>query len=654
MATGQKTEFTIDAKDKTKKGLLSAQKNLKKTGKEANKLASNFRNVARATVVMEGPLGGTAGRLSAVATMLGNVSLGAVALGAGFTAMTAVGYKSLKMFARWESQNLKINQLLEQTGGASGLAAFEIEDMAVRIGRATLSSADDVRSASAVLLSFKSIATDSFERTLDVASDLAALTGQDLKQSVIQLGKALDDPATGMSALRRVGVSFTDSQKEMIVTMNKTGDVAGAQSEILKLLEGQLGGAGAAAGEGLSGAADLVTENWSLMLIKMAESGAGTAATKMLNELGMVLQWVGHLIDPDPLIRLVEINQDLRATMKEVNDEVDRGGASTAFMGAKGAQIRLLREEKAEIEATLELKKKDVETARAQGRAAQEEIKKQKVVEAELAAQRKTIKAEEKQFDKEKKTAGDYGQKLIDQEQKLQTSLLTKGQQEDIYLEERLMKLDENLANGLISKEQAHAAEQAAFSIHNTKLTEISRTEKEKQEEDDAKLQKMQVAATQTALGDIGTLMASSSKKLFKLGQAAAIANSLINTYQAVTKTMASVPYPFNIPLAVAQGVAGMVQVQKIKQQKMAAKEHGGSVIGGRTYLVGERGPELFTPPNSGNIVNNKSISNTGGQSNVFNITNVLENDEAFIQRNTVKIWDSILDRMNEEGMRFA
>ena len=52
MATGQKTEFTIDAKDKTKRGLASAQKNLKKTSKEANSLASNFRNVARATVVM--------------------------------------------------------------------------------------------------------------------------------------------------------------------------------------------------------------------------------------------------------------------------------------------------------------------------------------------------------------------------------------------------------------------------------------------------------------------------------------------------------------------------------------------------------------------------------------------------------------------------
>jgi len=654
MATGQKTEFTIDAKDKTKRGLASAQKNLKKTSKEANSLAKNFRNVARATVVMEGPLGGTAGRLSAVATMLGNVSLGAVAMGAGFTALTAVAYKSLTAFSQWESQTLKINQLLEQTQGASGLTGAEIEDMAVRIGRATLASADDVRAASAVLLTFKSIATDSFERTLDVASDLAALTGQDLKQSVIQLGKALEDPATGMSALRRVGVSFTDSQKEMIVTMNKTGDVAGAQSAILALLEGQLGGAGAAAGGGLAGAADLVAENWNLMLIKMAESGAGQAATSMLTELGQVLEWIGHLIDPNDSIRLIEIRMELKEIFDLVERERKLGANNSAFMGAQGEKMRLLRQERSEIQARLDLSDAEIAAARARGAAAQEEIKKEKAAEADLAEQRKVNKEAAKQFDKDKKGAGGYAQRLIDQEQKLQTSLLTKGQQEDMYLEDRLLKLDENLANGLLSKEQAHAAEQAAFSIHNTKLTEIDAAEKENRAENEEKMKELQLQTTQSALTDIGSLMAASSKRLFKLGQMAAIANALINTYQAVTKTMAYTPYPWNIPLAVAQGLAGMVQVQKIKQQKMAAREFGGPVIAGRSYLVGERGPELFTSPRSGQIINNSSTSSIGGASNVVNVTVLNEPDEQYISRNQTAIWEGVLEMMNENGVRWA
>ena len=282
MATGsdKSVDIVVNATDKTKRGLTSAQRNLKKTSREADGLAGRFRSVARATVIMEGPLGGTAGRLSAVAKMLNSTNAASIAAGVGFAGLTAVIYQSMGAFADYERQTFKINQLLEQTGYASGMTGKDIETLADKLGAATLESADGVREASAVLLSFRSVAGDAFERTLTVATDLSAITGQDLKSSVIQLGKALEDPATGMSALRRSGVSFTNSQKDMIVAMRESGDVAGAQAEILKLLEGQLGGAGAAAGKGLAGAIDLVAHNWNKLLENFAKSGAGQAATE--------------------------------------------------------------------------------------------------------------------------------------------------------------------------------------------------------------------------------------------------------------------------------------------------------------------------------------------------------------------------------------
>jgi hypothetical protein len=40
--------------------------------------------------------------------------------------------------------------------------------------------------------------------------------------------------------------------------------------------------------------------------------------------------------------------------------------------------------------------------------------------------------------------------------------------------------------------------------------------------------------------------------------------------------------------------------------------------MGGTTYLVGEKGPELFTPSSSGRIIPNSAM---GGGSNVINIT---------------------------------
>ena len=656
MASGQKAEFTINAKDKTKRGLTSAQKNLKKTTKEAGALANGFRNIARATVVMEGPLGGTAGRVSAIATMLNSVNVATIAFGIGMTAMTAVMIKSMTAFSQWESQTLKINQLLEQTGTASGLTGKEIEGMAISIGRATLASADDVRAASAILLSFKSIATDAFERTLVVASDLAALTGQDLKQSVIQLGKALEDPATGMSALRRVGVSFTDSQKEMIVTMNKTGDVAGAQAEILGLLEAQLGGAGAAQGKGLAGAADLVSENWSLMLINLGKTGAGEAATNMLNTFGNVLEWVGFLLKDD-----TDLQKERFTLMDQIVAKTEELATVSAKSGKNAGDIRRIQLLATERQALIDRKefieegaRKEIADAREKGRVSREEIQKENVAQAKLDAQKAQAKIAEKALEKTGKEASGFASKLIAEEERFQTSLLTKSEQEAVFFAERLMKLQEFNEAGALSEEEADAAGIAARQLHEAKITEIKRTEGEKRAQYEARFTGMQVAATQTALSDIGSMMASSNKSLFNVGKASAIANALINTYMAVTKTMAATPYPWNIPLAIAQGAAGLVQVQKIKQTKMAGREFGGPVIGGRTYLVGERGPELFTSPRTGQIINNATTSNVGGQTNVFNITNVLENDEAFIQRNAVKIWDSIIDNMNENGLRFA
>jgi hypothetical protein len=45
----------------------------------------------------------------------------------------------------------------------------------------------------------------------------------------------------------------------------------------------------------------------------------------------------------------------------------------------------------------------------------------------------------------------------------------------------------------------------------------------------------------------------------------------------------------------------------------------GGPVVGGTTYLVGEQGPELFTPSGSGNIIPNNALSGRSG--NTINIT---------------------------------
>jgi chromosome segregation ATPase len=126
--------------------------------------------------------------------------------------------------------------------------------------------------------------------------------GTDLKSATLQVAKALDDPARGLTALRRSGVSFTKQQQEMIVGMSEAGQQAEAQRAILKRLEEQVGGAGAGAAGGLAGATDTLKERWTELLEEFnrtADSssvvqsaiggitGAVEGATEMLRNRGL-------------------------------------------------------------------------------------------------------------------------------------------------------------------------------------------------------------------------------------------------------------------------------------------------------------------------------------------------------------------------------
>jgi hypothetical protein len=72
------------------------------------------------------------------------------------------------------------------------------------------------------------------------------------------LGKALNDPIQGLTALRRVGVSFTEQQVEQVRVLQQSGDLMGAQKLILQELQNQYGGSGAAYAETFTGQLELM------------------------------------------------------------------------------------------------------------------------------------------------------------------------------------------------------------------------------------------------------------------------------------------------------------------------------------------------------------------------------------------------------------
>jgi len=101
-----------------------------------------------------------------------------------------------------------------------------------------------------------------------------------------------------------------------------------------------------------------------------------------------------------------------------------------------------------------------------------------------------------------------------------------------------------------------------------------------------------------------GTLqiLSGHSKKAFKMLQAHKIAEAIVNTYSAVMKAFATVPYPLNYLAAGSALAFGMAQVQQIRSQKFTARRQGGMVSENKPYMVGEGGPETFIPNSAGYI----------------------------------------------------
>jgi hypothetical protein len=144
----------------------------------------------------------------------------------------------------------QVEAAVKSTGGAAGKSVSELEAMAEGLQRVSLFDDDEIlKDVTANMLTFTKITGKEFDRAQQATLDLATRLGTDLTSATVQVGKALNDPIKGVTALGRAGVQFTAQQKEQIEAMVEAGDVAGAQNIILGELETQFGGAAKAAAD---------------------------------------------------------------------------------------------------------------------------------------------------------------------------------------------------------------------------------------------------------------------------------------------------------------------------------------------------------------------------------------------------------------------
>ena len=142
----------------------------------------------------------------------------------------------------------QINKSMGLFGESVGVVNERLIKYAEETARATGIDTNSIKATQAKLLTFKELAATAdevggqFDRATKAAIDLASAGFGAAETNAVQLGKALNDPIKGLTALAKSGVTFTEQEKERIKTLVESNQVGEAQAMILAAIETQVGG----------------------------------------------------------------------------------------------------------------------------------------------------------------------------------------------------------------------------------------------------------------------------------------------------------------------------------------------------------------------------------------------------------------------------
>jgi hypothetical protein len=172
-------------------------------------------------------------------------ALGVAAIVAGFKKIATASLQAYDVQAKAET---KVQQAIKSTQGVASRTLEQLKQQAKDLQKTTLFGDEEIlKGATATLLTFTKISGEQFDEAQKVVLDLSTAMGTDLQSASLQVGKALNDPILGVTALARSGIQFTQQQKDVIKSLAETGKVAEAQKLILEELNTQFGGQAEAA-----------------------------------------------------------------------------------------------------------------------------------------------------------------------------------------------------------------------------------------------------------------------------------------------------------------------------------------------------------------------------------------------------------------------
>src|SRR3972149_5101449 len=165
--------------DQTKSLTLRIKGDTENARREFSALLKNLKGVDSGVL-------GVGKNFKAFGAILGGLGVGAV-LGTLAAGLRAV-FRETSEAERIEG---KLNAVLKATGGAAGLTAVKLNDMADALARTTEFDDEALKEAMTVLLTFPKVGSQVFGSAISLATDLSVVMGGDLSGAARAVGKAL-------------------------------------------------------------------------------------------------------------------------------------------------------------------------------------------------------------------------------------------------------------------------------------------------------------------------------------------------------------------------------------------------------------------------------------------------------------------------------
>jgi hypothetical protein len=218
----------------------------------------------------------------------------------------AAAFKFVEAGEASATANARILQINESMG-LFGDETQAVTDRLVKLAEKTaLNTGVDqnaIKLTQAKLLTFKELAATadlmggSFDRATAAAIDMAAAGFGEAESNAVQLGKALNDPIKGITALTRSGITFTAEEKKLIETLVNSGKTLEAQDMILKAIETQVGGtaeATANASDKMRVGFKLVSEQIGTALLPLFEELVGFLQTSVIPQMAGLADFISR------------------------------------------------------------------------------------------------------------------------------------------------------------------------------------------------------------------------------------------------------------------------------------------------------------------------------------------------------------------------